>query len=98
MHKLKVSSYVLSRTLLRTTIWETGSQRVQRNSSREVEKDSRYLEVFTGGGGVGGGKWGRRVGGGRGTVVEAHQDYPLENNLKTKQASQLMMLMPFCAW
>ena len=61
MHKLKVSSYVLSGTLLRTTIWETGSQRVLRNSSREVRKDSRYLEVFTRGRG--------------GTVVETHQDY-----------------------
>ena len=72
MHKLKVSSYVLSGTLLRTTIWETGSQRVLRNSSREVRKDSRYLEVFTGGGGVGGGAsgGGRSGGGASGGAVE----------------------------
>ena len=61
MHKLKVSSYVLSGDL--TQGYNLGD-RIPESSEelfREVRKDSRYLEVFTGGRG--------------GTVVETHQEY-----------------------
>ena len=47
MHKLKVSSYILLGTLLGTKTWDTASQRVLRNSYREIRKDSRYLGIFT---------------------------------------------------
>ena len=51
---------------------EMSSKIALRNSSREVRKDSRYLEVFTGGGGVGGGAsgGGRSGGGASGGAVE----------------------------
>ena len=49
MHKLKVSSYILLGTLLGTKTWDTASQRVLRNSYREIRKDSRYLGILTGG-------------------------------------------------
>ena len=48
MHKLKVSSYILLGTLLRTKTWDTASQRVLRNSYREIKRDSRYIGVLTG--------------------------------------------------
>ena len=47
MHKLKVSSYILLGTLLRTKTWDIASQRVLRNSYREIRKDSRYLGILT---------------------------------------------------
>ena len=71
---LKFQAMFYLGTLLRATIWETGSQRVLRNSSREVRKDSRYLEVFTRGRG--------------GTVVETLQTHwkTARENKNTQQS------------
>lgn len=49
MHKLKVSSYILLGTLFWTKTWDTASQRILRNSCREIKKDSRYVGILTGG-------------------------------------------------
>ena len=48
MHKLKVSSSILLGTLLRTKTQNTASQRVLRNSYREIRKDSRYIGILAG--------------------------------------------------
>ena len=48
MHKLKVSSYVLSGDLTEDcSIWETASQ-ILRHCSKEVKEETVYIGIFAG--------------------------------------------------